>query len=465
MDLPEESETYLALVLQLDRNGWVVGFVCLRGFVKYSAQQGSISRTVARCCNSTVVLLQLLTVALATMTATSLALAAYGRSFVNGWEALFCLKKKLGQTKGDNPTSQGIRFYNLWQIMTIVLYQFYFNFFILVPCNLFLNLDAIGYIIHISHLPPLLYWPSQIVRSNIITASVFECLRQYPLIFFLCLSFMTTLGAILEELAVCVKKRKEVKSSLIIYATLRLIYGELKFFAEFCVVAAMTIGLFLAPLMAYISIKMRSHFPVHEFFPGIFFVTVIFIHVSFNIALYVQERSENLLSTWTNCIVDGQLEGKIFRKSIKSLRILQIRGPIRSESEQSDGYPIGSDNDPLIRSDPKALGYFYLRSDPKALGYFYLRSDPTIIRSDPTDRIFSDRIDQPYILQLTAVLSKATSQPKFTFEHVFEPAILSVMWDIVAGKRSELDDAGTLEAIRADKTIRRERALGVKLNH
>lgn len=48
MDLPEESETYLALVLQLDRNGWVVGFVCLRGFVKYSAQQGSISRTVAR---------------------------------------------------------------------------------------------------------------------------------------------------------------------------------------------------------------------------------------------------------------------------------------------------------------------------------------------------------------------------------------------------------------------------------
>lgn len=105
--------------------------------------------------------------------------------------------------------------------MTIVLYQFYFNFFILVPCNLFLNLDAIGYIIHISHLPPLLYWPSQIVRSNIITASVFECLRQYPLIFFLCLSFMTTLGAILEELAVCVKKRKEVKSSLIIYATLR----------------------------------------------------------------------------------------------------------------------------------------------------------------------------------------------------------------------------------------------------
>lgn len=212
--------------------------------------------------------------------------------------------------------------------MTIVLYQFYFNFFILVPCNLFLNLDAIGYIIHISHLPPLLYWPSQIVRSNIITASVFECLRQYPLIFFLCLSFMTTLGAILEELAVCVKKRKEVKSSLIIYATLRLIYGELKFFAEFCVVAAMTIGLFLAPLMAYISIKMRSHFPVHEFFPGIFFVTVIFIHVSFNIALYVQERSENLLSTWTNCIVDGQLEGKIFRKSIKSLRILQIRGGV-----------------------------------------------------------------------------------------------------------------------------------------
>ncbi|OXA37338.1 hypothetical protein Fcan01_27929 [Folsomia candida] len=168
-----------------------------------------------------VVLLQLLTVALATMTATSLALAAYGRSFVNGWEALFCLKKKLGQTKGDNPTSQGIRFYNLWQIMTIVLYQFYFNFFILVPCNLFLNLDAIGYIIHISHLPPLLYWPSQIVRSYIITASVFECLRQYPLIIFLCLSFMTTLGAILEELAVCVKKRKEVKSSLIIYATLR----------------------------------------------------------------------------------------------------------------------------------------------------------------------------------------------------------------------------------------------------